>query len=248
MSRKKGIADSNKSMHTDSGVRFLPELTADELKVVLKITQWVSSQASILQATKEETIAPFPNSVVRFNADELKNRAFGYMSQLTKMAGVNYFLAMMQHPLHHYHLSQFLYSDITSTYHVYDFLDDSGHVYSGISLTYDYTQDIPATDMRTLRDIHKRLNVIKEQKAIASCSGNYALSDDLCDEEENLLKYVRKAMSETKLDDRARKDYHIVLDAIKRVIDKIRKKFKDDEVADYLQEHIKTGIYCYWDE
>jgi hypothetical protein len=245
---QKGNNDDAMLLQTDSRVRFLPELTSEELRAVLKFTDWVSSQATSLQATKEDSIVPFRNEVVRFNADELKNRAFGYMAKCKKLSGTEYVLAMMKYPLHQYHLSQFLYSDITSIYSELDFLDDSGNVFSGISLSYDYTQDIPATDMRTLRDISKSLNVIKEKKAIATSSGNYAEVDDLCDEEEKLLQYVRQAMSESKLDDRARKDYHMVLESIRRVIDKIRKKFKDEEVADYLQEHIKTGIYCYWDE
>jgi hypothetical protein len=51
-------------------------------------------------------------------------------------------------------------------------------------------------------------------------------------------------------DDTARKDYQKVLQAIKRVITRIRtdKNYLDVEVADYLQKHIVTGIYCYWDE
>ena len=46
----------------------------------------------------------------------------------------------------------------------------------------------------------------------------------------------------------SRKVFQLVLETIKRVIEKIRKKFKDDEVADYLSQHIVTGIYCYWDD
>jgi hypothetical protein len=101
-----------------------------------------------------------------------------------------------------------------------------------------------------LRDISIRLNVISEQKAIAHNDGNYALVEDLCDEEEKLLSYVRKSKAVQFLDDRARKDYHLVLKAIKRVIKKIRtdKDIMDEEVADYIKKHIVTGIYCYWDE
>lgn len=244
MSRTRCITDNNMSMLTDDSVRYFSELTTAELRAVLKFAKLVSSQAASLTNINKVKDSAF--SVVY--TEELKDRAYGYMSKFTNMSGADYILAMMEHPLHQFHLSQFLYSDIKSIYHERDFLDDRGKLFSGISISYDYTQDIPSTDMRTLRDISKRLNVIKEKKAFATCSGDYAVIDDLCDEEDKLLLYVRKAMSKLKLADRARKDYHIVLKSIKRVIVKIRKTFKDEKVADYLSQHIRTGIYCYWDE
>jgi hypothetical protein len=79
--------------------------------------------------------------------------------------------------------------------------------------------------------------------SLARNNGNHALLDDLCDEEDNLLGYVRKAISKANLNDRTAKDYHKVWQAINRVITKIRthKDFKDEEVADYLASHLVIG-------
>lgn len=250
MSRTQSIAQSKQSMHTDPGFRFLQELTTDELRTVLKFTQLVSSQATDLQVTSEIS---FPNDskvVVRFNSEELKARALRYLSELKKMDGAHYIITMMEHPLHQFHISQFLYSDVMETVDEREFNDDNGNVLAGISISPDLSLKIRFTDKFTLTDIAKRLNQISNERDEAKKAFNYAKLDDLFDEEEQLLQYVHKARTEFSLNDRAHKDYQIILQAIKRVIKKIRthEKYKDAEVADYLTKHIITGMFCYWDE
>jgi hypothetical protein len=204
MSRTQSIAQSNQSMHTDPGFRFLAELTTDELRAVLKFTQLVSSQATDLQATSEISFSL--GVVVRFNSEELKARAMRYLSELKKLDGAHYILTMMEHPLHQFHISQFLYSDVMETVDEREFNDDNGNVLAGISISPDLSLKIRFTDKFTLTDIAKRLNQISNERDEAKKAFNYAKLDDLFDEEEQLLQYVHKARTEFSLNDRAHKD------------------------------------------
>jgi hypothetical protein len=249
MSQKKEETKSNQSMSLDASFSFLSALTTEELRIVLKFTQSLLQQPS-LQATPKILFQSGKDAVVRCTPQELKDRAYGYLASFKNMSGADYILAMLRFPRRQYHLSQFLYTGLAGNCNLSIFTDEQGIALPGISIAQDLSLNLPATDAVTLRDISIRLNVISEQKAIAHNDGNYALVEDLCDEEEKLLSYVRKSKAVQFLDDRARKDYHLVLKAIKRVIKKIRtdKDIMDEEVADYIKKHIVTGIYCYWDE
>jgi hypothetical protein len=191
-------------MLTQAGVSIFTGLTTDDLKAALKVFQALT-QATTLKATNDVPIQFQPNTAVRYTPEELKDRANRYLRELHAFTGAHYIQAMLQFPQRHYHTSQFLYSDFTSDYEVSDFTDEQGIALPGVSICFDLSLDISSTDLKTLYYVSKRLNVIKEQKSLASHSGNHPLVEDLCDEEERLLSYVRKAASDPKLADRAAK-------------------------------------------
>lgn len=122
---------------------------------------------------------------------------------------------------------------------------------TGINLGYGWCElPIEMTDMRTLTECWIKLRQLAEQEAILEDWNDLARLDEIRDEKQQILDFVRSCVNKNGkikcLRNKQYDDYRAVLKTLNRTKAEIAKL--DPELLAYIEEHLVIGVYCQWKE
>lgn len=174
------------------------------------------------------------------------------LESMTDKAGARFLLELITHPNQPIHATQLRYLHSLPLLDRPEYKPDvNNQTYksskSNLANPFDETS-VRYCDQQTITEIKQRLNKLLAMKDQAKEWNDYGRLEEIYDEEQILVDYLKKAFNRNGqpryLRNKSKDDYSYVKKNLSRIISRIRQL--DPAQAEMIEKHLKTGLRFVW--